>query len=91
MPLESLESTRVAELFPDFGVWSPTIVDVDDERLKVLASGARCVSLSFLVSFQDMITAVTGTWRKKVRAVGRADLESAEWSLGEQEAVVGCG
>lgn len=49
MPLVSLESTRVEPLLAeldDLGVWSPTIVEVDDERLNVLASGARCVSLS---------------------------------------------
>jgi hypothetical protein len=56
MPLGSL-SARVLLLLtePDFDDCSPTIVDVDDERLKVLASGARCVSLSFLVSFQDIV------------------------------------
>lgn len=49
MPL-SLESPRVVALAAELealGVgWSPTIVDVDDERLNVLARGARCVSLS---------------------------------------------
>ena len=48
MPLLSL-STRVVPLLVELdvlGVWSPTIVEVDDERLNVFASGARCVSLS---------------------------------------------
>ena len=46
MPLGSFESER-AELLAAFGVCSPlTMVEVEDERLKVLASGARCVSLS---------------------------------------------
>lgn len=76
MPLGSLGSTSVVALLAepvDFGVWSPTMVEVDEERLKVLASGARCVSLSsrqmlggtetdtkgdvLLVSFQDMVAA----------------------------------
>lgn len=30
----------------DLDDWSPTIVEVDEERLKVLASGARWVSFS---------------------------------------------
>lgn len=43
MPLGSLGSETLEAL----GVCSPpTMVDVDDERLKVLASGARWVSLS---------------------------------------------
>ena len=50
MPLGSLGSTRVAllpaELVAAFGVCWSTMVDVDDERLNVFASGARCVSLS---------------------------------------------
>ena len=50
MPLGSLGSTRVAlllaELVAALGVCWSTMVDVDEERLKVLASGARCVSLS---------------------------------------------
>lgn len=50
MPAGSRESTRVAlllaELVAALGVCWSTMVDVDDERLKVLASGARCVSLS---------------------------------------------
>jgi hypothetical protein len=46
MPWGSFESER-AVLLVALGVCSPlTIVDVDDERLNVLASGARCVSLS---------------------------------------------
>lgn len=52
MPL-SLESAKVVALAAELealGVgWSPTIVDVDDERLNVLARGARCVSLSSAV------------------------------------------
>jgi hypothetical protein len=40
-------SVRVVALLEALGVaWSPTIVDVDDERLNVFARGARCVSLS---------------------------------------------
>ena len=58
IPLGSFESARVEPLLTE-PVWSLTMVDVDDERLKVLASGARCVSLSFLVSFQDMAAAGT--------------------------------
>lgn len=46
----SLESARAVALLAwleALGVaWSLTIVDVDEERLNVLASGARCVSLS---------------------------------------------
>lgn len=46
-PLPSLASTRVDALLAELlDAWSPTMVDVDDERLNVLASGARCVSLS---------------------------------------------
>jgi len=49
MPL-SFESPSVVALAAELealGVgWSPTMVDVDDERLNVLARGARCVSLS---------------------------------------------
>jgi hypothetical protein len=37
-----------------FGALSDTIVEVEEDRLKVFANGARWVSLSFLVSFQDM-------------------------------------
>jgi hypothetical protein len=37
---------------------SLTMVDVDEDRLKVLARGARWVSLSFLVSFQDMAATI---------------------------------
>lgn len=48
MPLGSLESTRVLLLLRELDLegWSPTIVEVDEERLKVFASGARCVSFS---------------------------------------------
>ena len=46
MPCGSLESESVV-LLDALGVCSPlTMVEVEDERLKVLASGARCVSLS---------------------------------------------
>ena len=49
MPL-SLELPSVVALAAELealGVgWSSTMVDVDDERLNVLARGARCVSLS---------------------------------------------
>ena len=44
-----LGSTKVPGLLPEvdaFGVCSPDAVEFDDERLNVLASGARCVSLS---------------------------------------------
>jgi hypothetical protein len=78
MPLESLGSTSVALLavleLEFFCAGSGTMVDVDEERLKVLARGARCVSLSsaagqtvnrddgqenaLLVIFQDMAAAV---------------------------------
>jgi hypothetical protein len=34
---------------------SLTIVEVEDDRLKVFARGARCVSFSFLVSFQLIV------------------------------------
>jgi len=37
------------------GSESPIAVEVDEERVKELANGARCVSLSFLVSFHDMM------------------------------------
>jgi hypothetical protein len=48
--------TRVVALLVELGVfWSSTMVDVDEERLKVFASGARCVSFSFLVSFQLIV------------------------------------
>jgi hypothetical protein len=51
MPFGSFWSTRVALLAEldtePFDVeLSPTIVEVDEDRLKVLARGARCVSLS---------------------------------------------
>jgi hypothetical protein len=49
MPFWSFASTSVVALPAELDVlagWSPTMVDVDDERLKVLARGARCVSLS---------------------------------------------
>jgi hypothetical protein len=36
----------LAGLVEALGVCWSTMVDVDEERLKVLASGARCVSLS---------------------------------------------
>jgi hypothetical protein len=73
MPFWSFASTSVVALPAELDVlagWSPTMVDVDDERLKVLARGARCVSLSsadrqqrqqagaphaLLVSFHDMV------------------------------------
>jgi len=78
MPFGSLGSTRVALLAVDegLGVESPTMVDVDEDRLKVFASGARCVSFSsgqivrpvtrllgshlLLVNFQDMV----GYWMR---------------------------
>jgi len=39
----------------DFAGASGVMVDWEDEREKVLARGARWVSLSFFVSFQDMV------------------------------------
>lgn len=45
------------ELLDDF--WSLTMVDVDEERLKVFAMGARCVSLSlFVTAFHDMVASL---------------------------------
>jgi hypothetical protein len=53
MPLGSARFPGLAEAF---GVgWSATMVDVEEDRENVFARGARCVSLSFLVSFQDML------------------------------------
>ena len=49
MPLGSLESTSVVllEVLLGFGVESPTIVDVDEDRLKGFDTAAdKCVSLS---------------------------------------------
>ena len=50
MPLGSFGSTSVVLLVlldaEPLGVLSGTIVEVDEERLKVFARGARCVSLS---------------------------------------------
>ena len=48
MPLGSLGSTRVLLLLTELDLdgWSPTIVEVEEERLKVFASGARWVSFS---------------------------------------------
>jgi len=60
IPLLSLESTRVAALLAESEVlvdFSSVTVEEDDERLNVLAMGARCVSLSFFVMRQveDML------------------------------------
>jgi hypothetical protein len=57
MPFGSLGLTSVVALLAELDVFdsSLTMVDVDEDRLKVFASGARCVSLSFLVSFQLMV------------------------------------
>lgn len=52
MPLGSLESTSVVALLAELAGLSFVIVEVEELLLKVLARGARCVSLSFLVSFQ---------------------------------------
>lgn len=52
MPFASLESTRVVALLAELAGLSFVIVEVEELRLKVLANGARCVSFSFLVSFQ---------------------------------------
>lgn len=47
MPLGSLTAVDEARgLFGGLGAGSGVIVEVEDERLKVLAKGARCVSLS---------------------------------------------
>ena len=65
MPL-SLESPRVVALAAELealGVgWSPTIVDVDDERLNVLARGARCVSLSSKYGLRSLVTGSFHVW-----------------------------
>jgi hypothetical protein len=83
MPAGSFWSARVALLAEldtePFGVAAsePTMVDVDEDRLKVFARGARCVSLSFFVNFQ-LIVAGLG-------AAGgggggeRASADEAEW------------
>lgn len=52
MPLGSLESTSVVALLAELAGLSFVIVEVEELLLKVLARGARCVSFSFLVSFQ---------------------------------------
>lgn len=50
MPLVSLEDVEVASgLDGGLDAASLVMVDVEDERLNVLASGARCVSLSSAV------------------------------------------
>jgi hypothetical protein len=41
-----------------FSSLSLVIVEVEGDREKVLARGPRCVSLSFFVSFQDILMAV---------------------------------
>ena len=47
MPFGSFASMVVLEVEPEAGLGeSPTIVEVEDERLKVLAKGARWVSFS---------------------------------------------
>lgn len=47
MPLGSpMAALLLAGLVEALGVCWSTMVDVDEERLKVLASGAKCVSLS---------------------------------------------
>lgn len=44
-----------------FGVgWSLTMVEVDDERLKVLARGARCVSLSSVMGLAALAMGAKG-------------------------------
>jgi hypothetical protein len=59
MPFGSFESTKVVALLPADLSSGLTMVEVDDERLKVLASGARLLpmwtSLSFFVSFQLIV------------------------------------
>jgi hypothetical protein len=59
MPLGSFESTAVS-LLAALGVLealSSVMVDVEELRLNVFASGARCVSLSFFVirHVEDMV------------------------------------
>jgi hypothetical protein len=44
----------VVEPEGDFAGASVVMVDWEEEREKVLARGARCVSFNFLVSFHDM-------------------------------------
>lgn len=52
MPLSFVGVELLAMLaFSSSGV----IVEVEVDREKVLARGARCVSLSFLVKFQDIL------------------------------------
>jgi len=41
----------------DFAGASVVMVDCEEDREKVLARGARCVSFNFLVSFHDMLAA----------------------------------
>ena len=50
MPLGSLESTSVVllDVLGGFGALSDTMVEVEEDRLKVFANGARWVSLSSL-------------------------------------------
>lgn len=53
MPL-SVETALLGVL----GFSSEVMVEVEGEREKVLARGPRCVSLSFLLSFQDIFDVV---------------------------------
>jgi len=47
----------VVEPEGDFAGASVVMVDCEEDREKVLARGARCVSFNFLVSFHDMLAA----------------------------------
>lgn len=58
IPMESLLEARVVEEasgLPFGFAGSGVIVEVELDREKVFASGARCVSFSFLVSFHDIV------------------------------------
>lgn len=78
---------------------SLTIVDVDEDRLKVLARGARCVSLSSAIVRRDRCRQVAGY----ALLVSFQDMIAALWSCSQlqndvgwravwlRKAVVGCG
>ena len=88
------ESLTASGLLGGFCAVSGKIVDVEDERLKVFASGARCVSLSFFVSFHDIVAggrmwlclsslgrvtvSCSSCWRSPVRERGRAAARKGE-------------
>lgn len=75
MPLGSSETVVLfARGLVDFAVESFVIVEVDEERLNVLASGARCVSLSsvdLFVSIAESLSSLAGlTFRQLPRHDG---------------------